>query len=80
MGFATLMLGLAPSYGFAVAARFLGGLSNGSGVAIKTMLAEAGGAQIQAKGGASRSADMLLVAHGTSNLNHILCCGRHELP
>ncbi len=62
MGFATLMLGLAPSYGFAVAARFLGGLSNGSGVAIKTMLAEAGGAQIQAKGDAFGAADLLVFA------------------
>ena len=32
MGLATLFLGLAPSYWLAVAARFLGGAANGSGV------------------------------------------------
>ena len=50
MGLATLGLGLAPTYWLAVAARALGGAANGSGVAIKTMLAEACDAQSQARG------------------------------
>lgn len=50
MGIATVFLGLAPNYWLAVAARCLGGLSNGSGVAIKTMLAESCDANTQAKG------------------------------
>ena len=50
MGLATLGLGLAPTYWLAVAARALGGAANGSGVAIKTMLAEACDAQSQAHG------------------------------
>ena len=50
MGIATVCLGLAPNYWLAVAARCLGGLSNGSGVAIKTMLAESCDANTQAKG------------------------------
>ena len=32
MGMATLCLGLAPNYWLAVAARFVGGAANGSGV------------------------------------------------
>ncbi|CAL8469413.1 g8954 [Coccomyxa elongata] len=50
MGIATVFLGLAPNYWLAVAARCLGGVSNGSGVAIKTMLAESCDANTQAKG------------------------------
>ena len=66
MGLATLGLGLAPTYWLAVAARALGGAANGSGVAIKTMLAEACDAQSQARGMVSAAPAHIVCSLGSS--------------
>ena len=75
MGLATLCLGLAPSYPFAVAARAIGGAANGSGVAIKTMLAESCDATTQAKGRNPPSACISACRTTADNARDSLPCG-----